>query len=143
MTRLAWLTDIHLNFLPPQALEAFLELLAGTEADAFAISGDVGEAHDVCGHLVAIAKAAWPRAVYFVLGNHDFYRGSIRAVRREVELLRPNLHYLSADGLYHLTDDTCMVGHDGWGDGRLGDYHGSHVLLNDFGLIFDFCADAE
>jgi hypothetical protein len=33
--KLAWLTDIHLNFLRPAALEAFLASLADTEADAF------------------------------------------------------------------------------------------------------------
>ena len=29
-------------------------------------------------------------------------------------------------------------GHDGWGDGRLGDYFGSTVMLNDWGLIEEF-----
>ncbi|WP_162666601.1 hypothetical protein [Gemmata massiliana] len=31
-----------------------------------------------------------------------------------------------------------MVGHDGWGDGRLDDDYGSDVPLNDFGLIEEF-----
>jgi hypothetical protein len=30
---------------------------------------------------------------------------------------------------------TALVGHDGWGDGRCGDYWGSDVLLNDFRFI--------
>ena len=34
-----------------------------------------------------------------------------------------------------LTPNTCLVGHDGWGDGRLGDYEHSLVQLNDFRLI--------
>lgn len=38
------LTDIHLNFLRPLAREAFLDMLAGTEADVFVITGDIGEA---------------------------------------------------------------------------------------------------
>ena len=37
-----------------------------------------------------------------------------------------------------MTDETCLVGADGWGDGRLGDYHNSDVILNDWGLIEEF-----
>lgn len=138
--KLAWLTDIHLNFLRPPALEAFRDMLAGTEADAFVITGDIGEAHDVALHLNAIDNAV-QRPVFFVLGNHDFYRGSIASVREKVRQLCaacPNLHWLPDSGVVPLTDETCLVGHDGWGDGRLGDYHGTDVLLNDFGLIEEF-----
>ena len=56
MKRLAWLTDIHLNFLRPPAVEAFLASLAETEADAFLIGGDIGEAPDVCTDLNALAN---------------------------------------------------------------------------------------
>ncbi len=42
--KLAWLTDIHLNFLRPPALEAFLDSLADTEAEAFLLTGDFAEA---------------------------------------------------------------------------------------------------
>jgi 3',5'-cyclic AMP phosphodiesterase CpdA len=143
--KLAWLTDIHLNFLRPPGLEAFLDTLAGTEADAFIITGDIGEAHDVALHLNAIDNAV-QRPVYFVLGNHDFYRGSIAGVREKVRQLCaacPNLHWLPDSGVVPLTDETCLVGHDGWGDGRLGDYYGTDVLLNDFGLIEEFGGFAE
>ena len=84
---------------------------------------------------------ALQRPVYFVLGNHDFYRGSIAGVRESVRQLCavcPNLHYLPDAGVVRLTEETCLIGHDGWGDGRHGDYHGSDVLLNDFGLIGEF-----
>lgn len=40
-------------------------------------------------------------------------------------------------GLVRLTGETCLVGQDGWGDGLLGVYATSDVLLNDFGLIDD------
>jgi len=136
MTRLAWLTDIHLNFLRHAGLGAFFESLP--EADAFAITGDIGEAHDVTDHLRAFADRG---PIYFVLGNHDFYRGSIAGVRAEVrELCRdvPNLIWMPDVGIVPLTDSTCLVGHDGWGDGRLGDYQGSGVQLNDWRLIEEF-----
>ena len=71
----------------------------------------------------------------------DFYRGSIAAVREAVRNLCsevPDLHWLPDAGVVPLTDETCLVGADGWGDGRLGDYHGSDVILNDWGLIEEF-----
>ena len=51
MKRLAWLTDIHLNFLRRAGLQAFFDSLP--EADAFAITGDIGEARDVAIYLRA------------------------------------------------------------------------------------------
>jgi hypothetical protein len=44
MKRLAWRTDIHLNFVEPPGVEAFLASLAATEFDAFLIGGDIGDA---------------------------------------------------------------------------------------------------
>jgi predicted MPP superfamily phosphohydrolase len=76
--------------------------------------------------------------VYFVLGNHDFYRGSVAATRRIVGYVvndTPGLVYLSQAGVVELKPSTALVGHDGWADGRLGDLDGSDVILNDFLLI--------
>jgi predicted phosphohydrolase len=140
MNRLVWLTDIHLNFLRPRAVEAFLASLAAVEADAFLIGGDIGEATDVTHHLNALADSL-RRPIFFVLGNHDFYRGSIASVREAVRQLCsdvPDLRWLPDAGVVPLTDQTCLVGADGWGDGRLGDYHHSDVILNDWGLIQEF-----
>ncbi len=140
MKRLAWVTDAHLNFLRPGRVEDFYRTLSASAADAFLIGGDLGEAPDVALHLNALGDRL-ARPVYFVLGNHDFYRGSIAGVRATVAALcgaRPDLHYLSASGVVPLTEDTALVGHDGWGDGRLGDYGGSPVALNDWRLIDEF-----
>jgi Icc protein len=138
--KLAWYTDIHVNFLRQPGVEAFFAMLAETECDAFLLSGDIGEAPNVAQLLNALDNVA-RRPVYFVLGNHDFYRGSIAGVRKTVQQLCavcPDLHWLPDAGVVPLTADACLVGHDGWGDGRLGDYFGSDVLLNDFGLIEEF-----
>ncbi|WP_149113690.1 metallophosphoesterase family protein [Limnoglobus roseus] len=140
MKRLAWLTDIHLNFLSPPAVDDFLRTLADTKADGFAITGDIAEGPDVVEHLEAIAESV-KRPVYFVLGNHDFYRGSIAGVREKVRDLCaavPNLHWMTDDGVIPLTENACLVGVDGWGDGRVGDYDGSTVMLNDWDLIEEF-----
>ena len=81
--------------------------------------------------------------MYFVLGNHDFYRGSIQKTRqRVVETVKQARHltYLTATEVVALTPQTALVGHDGWADTRLGDFNRSEVVLNDFRLIEELAA---
>ncbi len=76
--------------------------------------------------------------MYFVLGNHDYYGGSIHAVRETVRRLcleHPNLHYLTRAEPIELAPGVGLVGHDGWADARLGDYERSYVMMNDYKLI--------
>ena len=137
MKRIVWLTDIHLNFLQREDVETFLERVAAAEGDGVLISGDVSEAHDVVAYLEQIDEAlACP--VYFVLGNHDFYFGSIATVRREVGELcraRGRLCYLTAGEVFELAPGIGLIGHDGWADARIGDYERSLVMMNDYKLI--------
>ena len=76
--------------------------------------------------------------IYFVLGNHDFYRGSVVGTRSALTKMisgSENLVYLSQVGVVELMPRTALVGHDGWADARLGDFDGTEVILNDFLLI--------
>jgi len=135
--KLAWLTDIHLNFVDSSVAADFCEELAHIKADAFAISGDIGEAPDVAVYL-KLLDSHLRRPIYFVLGNHDFYRGSIAGVRKMIAKLCdacPNLHWLPQSGVMPLSETACLIGHDGWADGRLGDALNSDVRLNDWRLI--------
>jgi 3',5'-cyclic AMP phosphodiesterase CpdA len=78
------------------------------------------------------------RPIYFVLGNHDFYRGSIAETRRRVAEAASRsrcLRYLTELGVVELSPTTALVGHDGWADGRCGDWQNTDVMLNDFFLI--------
>ncbi len=135
--RVVWLTDIHLNFLAPEGLSALEDLVRRAEPDAILIGGDIAEAHNLSAYLRGMAqRLPWP--IYFVLGNHDFYRGSIAAVRREAAAIcleLPRLTYLTAENVVELTPSVGLVGHDGWSDGRAGDYWRSDVFLNDYFLI--------
>jgi predicted MPP superfamily phosphohydrolase len=134
--RLAWLTDIHLNFLERDERRRFLHAVA-EQADAVAISGDVAEGHNIEVFLRELASTL-RRPIYFVLGNHDFYRSSIETVRGLVTALAEaseHLVYLSAREVVPLSERTAIIGHDGWADGRCGDYDGSDVILNDYLLI--------
>ena len=134
--RLAWLTDIHLNFLDDLERKRFLESIA-KEADAFAITGDIGESPNIVGHLKQMGEVL-RKPIYFVLGNHDFYRGSIADTRDEVARLAEEsefLVYMTATSVVELSSQTALVGHDGWADARLGDFDSSDVFLNDYVAI--------
>jgi predicted MPP superfamily phosphohydrolase len=137
MKRVVWLTDLHLNFLLAEPVRAFLAEVAAAQPDAVLVGGDIAEAHNVC-HFLAQIDEAIPAPVYFVLGNHDFYFGSIRETREHVAQFcagHPKLHYLSVERAAELAPHVGLVGHDGWADGRLGNYPRSLVVMHDFKLI--------
>ncbi len=138
--RVAWATDIHLNFLNPQGRASFYQSIADCRPDAVFVTGDIAEAPSLqrlLGEMLAAIKAP----IYFVLGNHDFYYGLISRVRTDLTRWsrgQQGLTYLSTRGLVELTPTTVLIGHDGWGDGRYGNYHRSPVKLSDQELIEDF-----
>src|SRR4051794_2467983 len=104
--KLAWLTDIHLNFLEPNEVESFLQTVAQTPCDGMLLSGDIGEAPDVAYYLQSL-DTPFQKPIYFVHGNHDFYGGSMAAVRENIGYLhdrRSNLHYLPRSSVVALTE---------------------------------------
>jgi 3',5'-cyclic AMP phosphodiesterase CpdA len=137
--RVAWLTDIHVDFLTPHELLAFCSELGAADADAFLVTGDISVAPSLAEHLAQLGECV-RRPFYFVLGNHDFYGGGVSDVRDSVAALCAGsewLRYLSASEVSRLSDRWALVGHDGWSDGRLGNYQDSPVMLNDYLLIKD------
>jgi predicted phosphohydrolase len=135
--RLAWATDVHLNFLSSAGMDAFCAALAGEEPDAILITGDIAEGPTV-EPLLSLVAAELKTPIYFVLGNHDYYRSSIprvRALVTELSQRSPWLSWLPAAGVVPLGPDVALVGVDGWADGRFGDYPRSPVQLNDYLLI--------
>lgn len=149
--RLVWLTDIHLNYLDGNVIgdgvsdrwcdiDRFLESVKAAKADAVLISGDIGEAPYLAEYLPRIADFV-DRPVYFVLGNHDFYHGSIASVRCAMDPLgeqRKELVYLGGRSAIELTSSIGLIGDDSWADGRNGDFESSRVYLNDFKHIDEF-----
>ena len=78
------------------------------------------------------------KPIYFVLGNHDYYHGSIDDIRHSMITLtnnNPLLFWLGACDPFLLDNDTILIGEDGWADGRYGDFQNSPVILNDSRLI--------
>jgi Icc protein len=137
--RLAWLTDIHLNFLGARQLERFLKLLNESDADRLLITGDIGESASLVDYLHRLS-AQTGKPIYFILGNHDFYFSSVERVRSAARRLTEDndaLHYLTHASVIELSPDTALVGHDGWADGRYGNFLTSPVMLNDYVLIHE------
>ena len=137
MPRLAWLTDIHLNFVKPDRLAELANQIEVAKPDSVLIGGDIGEAPSFSRYLDDLtARLNVP--VYFVLGNHDYYRGSISDVRETARSLSRDsqfLHWLPDSGVVRITQNATLIGHGGWGDGRIGDFLTSSVVLNDYVLI--------
>lgn len=134
--RATWLTDLHLNFLRPLALKQFHQTVAAERPDVLLVTGDTAEAHSLGDFLAELAAAARAPA-YFVMGNHDYYRSTIDAVRHEVAPAIPHATWLPARAPIPLTARCVLVGVDGWGDARCGDL-ASTVQLSDWKLIGEF-----
>ena len=141
--RLAWVTDIHLNFLDVKKRRDFYQEILSETADAVLISGDISEAPDVEFHLKEMANEI-NIPIYFVLGNHDFYLGSIEQVRKEMtELTKDSslLVWLGTDLKNYdplLKEGIVILGKDSFADGRYGDYEHTRVRLNDHRYIKEF-----
>lgn len=137
--KLAWVTDIHLNFLEVDERKKFYQEIINTECGGVLISGDIAEAPSIKGILQEMASYI-EKPIYFVLGNHDYYRGQINEVHSNMRILTKSneyLFWLSASGPHQLDNDIYLVGQDGWADGRIGNYYNSPVVLNDSRMIAD------
>lgn len=135
--RLGWLTDLHLNFVHSLKRSAFYAHLREEKLDAVLLGGDIGEADSVTELLAEMANGL-RIPIYFVLGNHDFYGGSIGAVREAVAreaAVSPWLHWLPASGV-DLPDRQRHVGRPRF-LGRRSPRRllRSEVALNDYFLI--------
>ena len=135
--KIIWCTDIHLNFVDLFKLNTFCRKVTSLKPDVVLIAGDIAESDDIVEILLALEREI-QCPIYFVLGNHDYYHGSIIDVRERVIRISNDssyLQYLTKSGVIRLTANTCLIGHDAWSDGRYGDYSNSDVRLNDYVLI--------
>ena len=138
--RVAWLTDIHLDSVEQNDIESFFAEIAALEVDSILVGGDIAKAASFGPHLTTLAEMV-QRPVYFVLGNHDYYRGAIAEVRAYATQLSDEsqwLRWLPSSGVTALSTTTGLIGHGSWADGRLGLGARSTTLLNDYVLIRDF-----
>ena len=140
MNRIVWLTDPHLNFLPRKGAFHFGDSIRDDypNVDAAIVTGDIAEFESFLPLLDELQRGLGA-PIYYVLGNHDAYGGSVSEMRvRATSHANEKIIYLPAGDLYELTPDTALVGVDGWYDARLGDARRSNVVMNDFQLIREF-----
>ena len=134
-----WATDIHLNFVTREERLAFFASITNRDANMVFLTGDIAEAPSLEPLLEEMAQSI-STPIYFVLGNHDFYYGSIAHVQQIATRLSQDhqyLTYLPQAGIIEISPTTSLVGQDGWGDGQYGNFHQSPVILNDHSLIKD------
>lgn len=140
MTKLAWVTDLHFDFLRDEHIKHFSESIAQTGAEAVVVSGDISVTQKLVYHL-SLLESVVKRPVYFVLGNHDYYGGSIQAVRdkmKELTNISQYLRYLPVTPYVALSSTTAIVGHDGWYDAQFGNPLTSNFVMNDWSRIHEF-----
>ena len=121
--KLIWLTDIHLNFLKTENRMDFYQKIIATSSDVILLSGDIAEAPSIQPILKEMVDSI-QRPIYFVLGNHDYYHGSVYSVRQEMTTLtkgKPRLFWLPGSGPQKLSKDVILLGQDCFADGRYGD----------------------
>lgn len=133
----AWATDVHLEFLQGDGFARFAAAVRALDAEALFLTGDIAQAESIESMLRRV-RAAVAIPVLFVLGNHDYYRGGVAAVRAMASALHEGddgLRWLPGAGPWRAVDGTVVVGVDGWGDGRAGSPETSTVQLNDWLMI--------
>jgi 3',5'-cyclic AMP phosphodiesterase CpdA len=91
MTKICWITDPHFNFLRAfGATAAFAKDICKTyDPEALIITGDIAEGHNIEGLLVEFAEGVDDRPVYWLEGNHDYYKASISKMQERFRELQP------------------------------------------------------
>lgn len=142
--KLIFCTDIHLNFLRNNRIQEFCETVAETAKDSVGvvITGDISEAPYLLDHLELLEKHLASKVpVFFVLGNHDYYKSSLKGVQELVTTVKhTNMTYLQ-DKVIHLTEQTALVGVDGWYDGGYSNFFRSPHHMCDYQFIEELVCD--
>jgi Icc protein len=135
--KLLWMTDLHLDAAEKGNLQQFFQKIEEAAPSALLIGGDISNGYQSLIHLNEMVLR-FKIPLYFVLGNHDYYHASIEKMRTKVSQLTKEIQdliYLTDAGVIELNSTTALIGHDGWYDGRAGDFLNSDILLNDYFLI--------
>lgn len=142
MANLVWITDPHLDSLAEGLPEAFgASVREGhPNLDAVVVTGDIGTFTSYERLIENFAKGVGA-PVWFVLGNHDCYDGSIALARKHAAEMTGQAKWLVTARVVPLTATTALVGEDGWYDAQNGDAKRSNVLLNDFFHIREFLTE--
>lgn len=115
------------------------------------IAGDISEADTLENDLAELEKYSNGTPILFVLGNHDFYGGSVSVVRGMMEedhnlswygknfVAHSNAFWLGSAPFVKLSDEAYIVGHDGFWDGGYSDWFASKLDMIDYHVIHELC----
>lgn len=137
--KIGWATDIHLDCVRDEALDVFALSVRSSGADVLLLTGDNSNGLRLHSDLHRLRESVGI-PVWFVLGNHDSYYGSISESRAECWRRYDDperLLYLPRLSHMVVSSDTVLIGDDGWYDGRHGNPN-TPLMLNDFNLIEEF-----
>ncbi len=132
---LAWGSDLHLDMADKATYDALIRDFKNQNADALVISGDTSEKVTCFDRLTEIQKALGI-PLYYILGNHDFYGSTVQHIKN-LAAKYPSINYLTSGMIVPLSQDTALVGHDGWADTKSGNFDITPIIY-DFSEIQDF-----
>lgn len=161
MYKICYCSDIHFDHLesenyrgsfsknkviPENKAKEFCDKMMEYDPNSIIITGDISTAKMLHVHLDWLVKYTSDVPIYFVLGNHDFYHGSIKETRdnltKKLKSIKSKyenkLKWLNIEGVVQLTDKTALFGHDGWYDGGYSDWFKSNLQMNEYFLTSEF-----
>lgn len=136
--RIVWVTDIHLNFLRKESKLTYFKQIKAKNPHFVLITGDISESRTLIPDL-KLMYSVIKKPMYFVLGNHDYYEGSIEQTALDV---KSAFSHDQERGIYHLPtnqlliDSTAVIGVDNWYDTKSG--IPGYVTLSDFMYITEY-----
>ena len=137
---LTWLSDIHLEFLRQRKIDDFAQQVQAHPGKAVLITGDIATGDLLQSVLGTLARNI-DRPIVYCLGNHDFYNSSFEKVEQAIAgagQLFNNLIYLDGKSIIPLTEQTALIGINGWACGTGGIGRGTGIRLTDDTEILDF-----
>ena len=144
--KLAWCTDIHLDHAHPDyGVLNFFNKCKEMDADAIVLTGDISCGPQLIPHLNRLQNIS-QKPVYFVCGNHDYYHaGPMHMFRERLTNMNKdnsNITWLGSQDVpvISLTEDTALIGHDGWYDCMHGDVKSTYdkFIMSDWIAIDDY-----
>jgi predicted phosphohydrolase len=135
------MNDVHFDHFvenPENTIPDFAKDCASVESDGIVICGDISNGLMLEKQMNQFVKGIKEKKLFFVLGNHDFFKSSFKGMRKKMS------KYDGSSGAYYLTtqtdpiqldDNTCIIGHDGWYDGGYSNWFSSKLRMNDYDLI--------
>lgn len=137
------MTDVHLNFLDDtrvvefaRATKQFAEI---NGAESILITGDISESPTLFKHLTMLRDESG-LSIRYVLGNHDYWKSGVKSLRDRIvsEFARDDILWLGNSAPINLTDETILIGADGWYDALNGDWTLARFIMNDWHQIEEY-----